>query len=212
MDAADIDLFVTFLWSIWYHRNFVVHGKKEWEAVDFVAQVHHMIGGLKRQLSGSPAGSNHDDVVEWSPPPTDFVKVNVDAAVKTGEAWTRGGIVARDSEGNFLAWRHVRMRTSCSPEVAEAWVLAEGVKFAAGFGWPMVVVESDCSNVVSAFNSKGHCFSDAGVFVDEARRRSLGFAEIRVVHVRRTGNTTAHKIASHFDISCSGLGPPPLED
>ncbi|KAL6521876.1 hypothetical protein OROMI_031753 [Orobanche minor] len=194
MDAAEIDLLVIFLWSIWNHRNSVVHGK-EWEALDFVTQVHHLIGGLRRQLRDSLAESNHDGVVEWSPPPTGFVKVNVDAAVKTGEACTRGGIVARDSEGNFLAWRRVRMRTSYSPEVAEAWVLVEGVKFAAGFGWPNVMVESDCSNVVSTFNSKGQCFSDAGVFVDEACRWSSGFAEIRVVHVRRTGSATAHKIA-----------------
>ncbi|KAL6520972.1 hypothetical protein OROGR_017541 [Orobanche gracilis] len=163
--------------------------------------------GTTLQLAATP--DRPPLICEWSAPPLGYIKVNIDATIFSNYNIVGCGVVARDTEGEFIAWRHTRMRGHWNPEVAEACAVLGGINMALDFNWRRVIFESDCYNVVTAFKNATCRFSEFGGFIDEGLRLCKTLDDFRFTHVKREGNKFAHNVASFFSSSCEGLGVPP---
>lgn len=81
--------------SIWQARNLVLHGGKSLEALE-------IIRSIKRRYVPHKEASEHKEVCGgWSPPKTDVLKINFDAAVKNGTLFVT--TVCRSSIGEVIS-------------------------------------------------------------------------------------------------------------
>ncbi|KAL0429893.1 UNVERIFIED_CONTAM: putative mitochondrial protein [Sesamum radiatum] len=131
----------------------------------------------------------------WRPPEQGFVKINYDVALffDTGDFGI--GIIARDHNGNCLAWLSQRLHRIISPEIGEAWVARAAVELGCRSNWDKIVIEGDCANLVKQLvTHEGHDSSTEVIIRDIfalcPRFRSSSFSL-----VRRQGNCVAHSIA-----------------
>ncbi|KAL0010262.1 hypothetical protein SO802_005370 [Lithocarpus litseifolius] len=76
----------------------------------------------------------------WTPPPQDWIKENVHAAISTSS--TGLAAIARDHAGEVIhVW--TEMHKPCSPLQAEAFALVWAVQQSSLKGWRHVIFESD---------------------------------------------------------------------
>ncbi|XP_019186548.1 PREDICTED: uncharacterized protein LOC109181252 [Ipomoea nil] len=129
----------------------------------------------------SPPVSNHTP--GWSPPPVNFLKCNVDATIFADGAGF--GAVVRDEEGRFVAACSARLNCQDDPFMAETMAVKEALKWLKTNRFNNVILETDCLNFCSAFNSY--------------------IGNLRVRHVNRSANHIAHVLARASD-SLSALG------
>ncbi|PON40301.1 Ribonuclease H-like domain containing protein [Trema orientale] len=85
----------------------------------------------------------------WEPPPTLWIKIYVDAAVRAEEA--AGAAVARDKQGMILALI-AALFPHPDPVMVEAALMLLGLQLARDYAWSSVVIESDCLNLVNCWN------------------------------------------------------------
>nr|POE46277.1 putative ribonuclease h protein [Quercus suber] len=79
----------------------------------------------------------------WSPPPSDCIKLNVDAATKSSSSTV--AVVARNHLGKVLSiW--AKKHHSSSPVIAEAESLYWAMNLAVKEGWKSVIFEGDAKN------------------------------------------------------------------
>lgn len=131
----------------------------------------------------------------WRNPPPHCIRINTDAAVKSGASMI--GILARNKQKEILVIKAV---TCCSdtPEVAEAFDVLQGMKLAKEKGWNYVCCESDARNIVNSINYpdnfKSHWAAE-GV-VSEIVQLKREFQEAHVVWIPREKNFLAHFVSS----------------
>ena len=83
--------------------------------------------------------------VSWSPPPSNWIKMDVDAAFR--EEKTTVAVVSRDSMGNTLkAWSDQFL--SNNPLVGEARAAWSAMMLAASEGYENIILEGDAWNVI----------------------------------------------------------------
>lgn len=76
-------------------------------------------------------------VPNWTPPPLNFCKLNVDAAWKSGIPQTGISAILRNSEGILLGVEAKSIDLDFPPPLAEAFAIKEGLHFAASLGCPL---------------------------------------------------------------------------
>lgn len=129
----------------------------------------------------------------WTKPPSQFVKCNVDAALSNTNPLAASGIIVRDSIGMFITGIASKFY-SRSPIVAEAFAFREAISFLANTGYPKVVVESDCLQLVRA--CKGEiCIGEIKGLVDDIKEFRKQFRYCAFSWTPREGNGVAHLIA-----------------
>ncbi|XP_050125671.1 uncharacterized protein LOC126602882 [Malus sylvestris] len=78
----------------------------------------------------------------WIPPPSSFVKINVDASWFLSTHSGFAGVVIRDASGQFVAAERFALSTP-SVAAAEATALLRGCELGSSLGLQLVIVESD---------------------------------------------------------------------
>jgi hypothetical protein len=116
--------FTIIIWHIWENRNAVRNGEN-------IIHPHRIAGKSKAYiqmflLSDSvPNVSNKCESnsfgQKWAPPPEDWVKANVDAAIFADSGKMGVGCVIRDHNGRFLAATSQGIERITKPELAEAF-------------------------------------------------------------------------------------------
>jgi ribonuclease HI len=111
------------------------------------------------------ANLNH----RWQLPPDGWVKINVDGSYVEATREAGVGAIARDEMGKviFSAWRYFDRCGSAAE--AEALACVEGLQRALQRGVTQVIIETDCSRVMSALKSLDRDKSEIGVVVAEAK-------------------------------------------
>ncbi|XP_059629686.1 uncharacterized protein LOC132272583 [Cornus florida] len=84
---------------------------------------------------------------QWSLPPNDFVKVNVDATFSSSKL-CGGGYVARNHEGRVLSLGSWLFQDVSSPVVAESLSLRAAKQVCLQWGWPRIIFEGDCQTIM----------------------------------------------------------------
>ncbi|XP_019181794.1 PREDICTED: uncharacterized protein LOC109176854 [Ipomoea nil] len=137
--------------------------------------------------------ANEAALSDWSPPPSNFIKCNVDATVsREGAGYD---IVLRNHEGTFVAAKCNRLIGEEDPFMAEILGVKEALTWIKTQAFNNIMLESDCLNFCTAFNS---CFSDfsyAGLVVKQCKSIATDIGNVSVSHIKRSANRVTHELA-----------------
>ena len=142
--------FVTLCWAAWLARNTAIFETIIPQPVsiarglmklvhDYVEYAQHVF--VPKKIPGVSR------VCKWSPPPADFIKLNVDAHIM-GDMGVGLGVVARNSSGHVVGMAVCRCSARWEVSMAEAAAVKFGTMVAGRLGFRRIVVESDAENVV----------------------------------------------------------------
>ena len=107
-----------------------------------------------QSTNSKAVGANSEDhtrqAVLLKPLPSNFIKINWDAASSKENKCSGLGIIAKDHKGNCLAARSLTYRLITEPVVAEAFAALHATMMAKELGYVNVQFERDASQVVNA--------------------------------------------------------------
>ncbi|XP_019198266.1 PREDICTED: uncharacterized protein LOC109192125 [Ipomoea nil] len=131
--------------------------------------------------------------VNWNAPPANHVKCNVDAAIfMDGVGY---GAVLRGCDGRFVAARAGRIECDKDPLMAEAIAVKEALTWLKDLGQNNLIIESDCLNFCTAFNSRLVDFSYVGTVAKQCHLIARDIGNVSVRHIKRSANRVAHVLA-----------------
>ncbi|KAK8512446.1 hypothetical protein V6N12_075025 [Hibiscus sabdariffa] len=129
----------------------------------------------------------------WCLPIPGWVKGNVDAFVhtSTGQAAIDG--LLRDDCGDWVV-SFTRPVGRCSVLVAELWALHDMLHCAWDRGFPKVLIESDCLEVIRILQQTSPSLSSTSLVASILRLTEYGW-ELVIRHVPREGNALADRLS-----------------
>ncbi|XP_019176856.1 PREDICTED: uncharacterized protein LOC109172161 [Ipomoea nil] len=190
------------VWTIWTTRNEIVWNDKQPPGVEVREQISRLQAGWKEAYLRHSTGSALLDT--WIPPPRYTIKCNVDAAmVREGASY---GVVVRNHERQFVATKSGRLDNVDDPYMAEALGVREALTWLKTQNHSNIIIESDCLNFCTAFNSCNFDFSYVGLIVKQCVSIARVMGNVRVSHVMRSANRVAHALArATVSLSASGV-------
>jgi hypothetical protein len=90
-------------------------------------------------------------LIGWSPPKSQFVKLNTDGAYKVSQVAGCGGVI-RGCQGEWLGG-FAKCVGLCSAFIAELWGVVEGLRLSHRLGFKKVEVNIDSEAVVHVVNN-----------------------------------------------------------
>ncbi|MCI05315.1 putative ribonuclease H protein, partial [Trifolium medium] len=125
-------------WSIWHKRNLQFwEGKKE-VPDQVIARAQGVLQAWQQAqdvYSRSPSARTQVQHATWYPPPANYVKCNIDAAIFSPEKKPSMGACVRNNEGQFITAMSAHISTVMTPAEAEAWALQQGIMWMAMLGY-----------------------------------------------------------------------------
>jgi hypothetical protein len=142
-----------------------------------------------------PALPDTDGSIHWEPPPTGWIKANVDAVWDAQTERGGVGIVIRDQMGSVLRSVRSFIPTCESAETAKIIACVEGLRHLGDFiQWP-AILESDAAQVINTLSAGCNDRSANWSSYGEARGLIAGLPELKLSKVNCQGNTVAHCLA-----------------
>uniref|UniRef100_A0A803QFF3 Reverse transcriptase domain-containing protein n=1 Tax=Cannabis sativa TaxID=3483 RepID=A0A803QFF3_CANSA len=154
---------------------------------------------LAQNLQVQPPGSNRPqtNVISWSPPVGNSLKMNVDAAVNITDKKLGIGAVVRNNQGEVIAAFSKPSQGCFRSDEMEAKALFHSLIWATKHQLPLALVETDALRVSSALNSFHRDLSYFSNLIDDVRCLLSSFLGVTVAHVRRQANQAAHGLAKY---------------
>ncbi|KAL0361676.1 UNVERIFIED_CONTAM: putative mitochondrial protein [Sesamum radiatum] len=195
LDAQSFGLFVCVCWALWWFRNRSAMEGERVTPVHVATFAPQFLNSFLHQAAASSSPPNSSTPSSWKAPPLEHVKINFDGAV-VGEKSEMGiGVIARDSQGQCVAWMTHRIRRAGFGELAETWAAWEAIQFALRRGWRRVVVEGDCLNLIRKLNAGQGDLSLTGPLVLDIQYFAAKFSSCQFSWIKRSGNSVAHFLA-----------------
>lgn len=171
------------LWAIWSSRRKTIHEdlfKSPWSTHGFVNSCLNDIQFLQRSTE-TRQGTAMVKPNHWIPPPTSYVKINVDVAVSRSGEYGAVGAIYWDQDGMFIG----ASITMFSPRIVypstlEALATREAMALAEDTYSQRTFVASDCKTVVDAIRSGSA--SPYGAVINEIREHMSGFNSCIISH------------------------------
>ncbi|KAK0580349.1 hypothetical protein LWI29_000920 [Acer saccharum] len=149
----------------------------------------------------------------WSPPPQDWVKINVDGSRNPVEGSIAAGGVIRDHKKKWLYGFALNKGLGSVIE-AELWGALEGLKLAWMAGYKKVVLETDSQNAVNLLTNYRSVNHPLYSIIQACVELIKGDWSCHVLHIYRECNKVADGLASHGHSLNPGLSlfdePPSL--
>jgi len=188
------EIIATMAWCLWKNRNSVKYeGKgKPTKAIareaKTVVEEFHMFNSTMSQESNSRRRY-------WTPPLSDWYKVNVDEAVFKEINSYSIGVVIRNDKGQLMRAMSKKLELPLGALEVEAKAVEEGAMLAKDFDLSHIIIEGDAQTVMSAL--AGHTSPPSTIqnIIARARQRTLNFSAWKATHVRRNCNQAAHLMA-----------------
>lgn len=150
----------------------------------------------------------------WVRPPSDCVKLDVDASFDADNLCGTTGAVIRDRKGEFISAKTCKLDVVQDVLSAEAHAPRSGLELAAQTGCHRIAVCSDNMEVVEAMNSNGLNYSTAAAIFDDCSVLASDFVKITFRHYPSEANKVAHELAdlakSSMPSSWFHLPPPSI--
>lgn len=198
LSKTELATFASIAWAAWFARNKAIfEGEERSNALNIAVGFVKMKADYcryKDKVHQQAHIPREPAVSSWSPPPTSFVKLNVDAHVPH-EGGVSFGMVLRDEWGSLLAAGVKRLSVNWKPDMAEAGAVRFGLEVVRSMGFENMVLESDALSVVRAIVDRRRGAAPIFLFFEDIFDISLSFSNFRCVHVKRSGNTVAHSVA-----------------
>ncbi|XP_040994321.1 uncharacterized protein LOC121240859 [Juglans microcarpa x Juglans regia] len=136
------------------------------------------------------------EVHNWKKPEEEWLKVNWDAAVNSGEGRIGIGVLIKDHNGLVIRALHVNRSLKGNPFDAEAYGLLIAVVFCRELGLQQLCVEGDSKQVVDLMKNHTTNWSMGGCLIGDARQVLDSFTHWTVSHVFQEANSAAHCLAN----------------
>jgi transcriptional/translational regulatory protein YebC/TACO1 len=154
--------------------------------------------------------SSNTGSVKWTRPEASYIKLNVDASFHEDLKDGSIGAVLRDVKGDFIAASSIFLQNMDSVVMAEARAMKEGLELVIRMGCNKLVAESDCIEIIEAFNeSEAWWSAEAAIYSDCIDMvANIGCVSFR--HVPRDANQVAHGLAQNSyenHSSCNWVSP-----
>ncbi|XP_050225525.1 uncharacterized protein LOC126675003 isoform X2 [Mercurialis annua] len=150
---------------------------------------------LGHRLNTSSPGKR-SNVAFWSPPPTDWVKLNVAGHLKANADVAGAGGIIRDESGKWLQGFTVNLGTETSGP--ELWAVFKGLELAWKRGYRKVVVETE-SHMAVEYLMKSTTALDSNRNIVECCWKLIKLDwDCHVLHVDRNANLSASWLAAQF--------------
>ena len=105
--------------EIWYIRNVVIHQKGTTDLKASIGRIGEKFKECTRVFSHPQNSKMAQPMIRWSPPPPEFIKLNVDAAIAQNTSAL--AVVARNEQGAILmAWSKIMPKRSPIAAKAES--------------------------------------------------------------------------------------------
>ncbi|CAM8926948.1 unnamed protein product [Rhodiola kirilowii] len=184
------------LWLLWYNRNRLKHVEPGYSINEIVYKALNLSRSFEQNDSKYSSSMRflYTSEFGWKKPPTGFVKINCDAALRDSGGGSIG-IIARDSTGSALAVRALRIGGSHNSSRCEGIGLLESLRMAESIKADKVIFESDSADVVKWINiSPDFRVAQEEWFKSSLRllHRHLGW---KIVLIRREANVVADLLA-----------------
>ncbi|XP_042958157.1 uncharacterized protein LOC122293732 [Carya illinoinensis] len=133
--------------------------------------------------------------VVWCKPPTDFYKINWDAAIDKVNCMVGIGVAVRDWDGLVTTTLRSPKNSFLDPLLGEALAALRAVQLGLELGLHNVIFEGDSKLVVSGINSGTEDWSTAGLIFLDIKKLLLSYHTWSFRHVPRQINVVAHTLA-----------------
>ncbi|KAL9426330.1 hypothetical protein AB3S75_033166 [Citrus x aurantiifolia] len=198
-NIRDLELMVAICWTIWHFKNLFIFEKKNLDGQLAVAKAeatmesYRRAKGLPRQNYPKQGPYAHPN---WKPPPKGWLKMNVDAVVKSQEQYVGLGSAIRNHKGEFVAIVVKKSSFYGNVASAEAEAVDWGLEIAEMAACIPLIVESDCKEVVNLITGKKKSKLEIGWTTSEVQQRLKRLSQVTVQHTPRSCNSIAHSLAS----------------
>ncbi|KAL9687542.1 hypothetical protein QQ045_031946 [Rhodiola kirilowii] len=188
-------------WYTWHNRNLAAHNSPTIDPRLAYYRVHALLSDFisKKQSHIFEASQN---TLEWSRPPQQVFKINIDGSWCNETRIGGVGMLARDSNGVVAAVRGFQVTLCDNALDVEGAALKEAFQLAREMKLTNVIFESDCYYLVTSLNTK---------VIDSVWQKDwftycssllLHEKNWSIVLIRREANVAADSIARYF--RCSG--------
>lgn len=185
---ADIEHGITFIvacWMIWKAINAAVFTDKNWEDWHTVNQIHVQSETIRCTLQSSASNRTQKEVI-WSPPPENFIKLNVDGSSFGNPGRSGYGGFLRDVYGQWICG----FSGSCGFTTnlnAELMAILKGLNLAWSRGYKLVVCESDSTTALDLISHGPHPLHPHTPLINSIRSFWLYPWEVNFQHTYREG-------------------------
>ena len=188
--------------EIWCIRNAVIHQKGP---IDLLASIGRIREKFKECtiVFSYPRTSMVQPVIRWSPPPLEFIKLNVAAAIAQNTSAL--AVVARNEQGVVLkAWSKIMPKRS--PIAIEAEAILWALQLAKGENWRKIIVESDSKSYIDSILDHAACPQWAiSSLVSDIWQLEISFVSCLFFWIKISGNAAAHEAAKYTIMSLSSF-------
>ncbi|KAL3614030.1 hypothetical protein CASFOL_042104 [Castilleja foliolosa] len=204
---AEFIVFTAILYNnIWFSKNLIAHGSAGptvQEMVDKVSkQAHDHWKSFAQVCVISSNPQKH-----WTPPPTDWIKANVDASFVNGKAQT--GIILRDCNGSVFeaaSYSH----DCIDPTAAETLAIFDACKLIASLKIKKAILESDCLVAITMITSDSlNAFWTVSPILEKIFKVWHCWPDWKFNFAPRMANRAAHSLAQ-WGLFCNIEGSFPL--
>lgn len=106
----------------------------------------------------------------WIPPTAPWIKINFDDVIFEDEEASGMGVIARDMDGQCLAWATRRVAGNLGAINIESCAACLAVKVAVLAGWSEVIFEGDCLPLIHDILCPKKCTGDHANVIKDTRR------------------------------------------
>jgi ribonuclease HI len=185
-------------WHVWEARNDTRNGATQLHPVSVASKVLAYVDMIQKFMV-KPKGSGRSESAavapRWTPPPRDWVCVNVDAALFQAEQRMGWGAVLRDHDGNFLLSCSEGLAGFPPPEMAEAIAVRRALTVSKERGFTKIVLVSDCLSLIQRISSTARDRSFLGTVIGDIKALKTDFQSCLFRFSSRKTNVVAHKLA-----------------
>ncbi|XP_031111803.1 uncharacterized protein LOC116015771 [Ipomoea triloba] len=129
----------------------------------------------------------------WS---VSMIKAQVDVLISSWkQCYSSPESSTHDHTGGFVAAYAGRMNCARDPYLAETMAAKEALTWLKNRVMPNTIVELDCLNFCTNFNSQYEDFSYIGLIIKQCRVIARDIGDVHVCHVKRSANHVAHVLA-----------------
>ncbi|CAJ2655982.1 unnamed protein product [Trifolium pratense] len=158
-----------------------------------LTEYHHLLVD-KCIMTPKPSDSVVRNNICLSPPPSNFLKLNVDAHLSDDGRWAFGMILRRDDGRCVGAEMRICFGTH-DAAMAEATGLLEALYWVDRNHLSNTIIEIDGANIVHALNQRVFPRTDWGQVARTGARVLSRLNNVSVTWVNRKGNEAAHELA-----------------
>ncbi|CAN0886231.1 Putative ribonuclease H protein At1g65750 [Linum grandiflorum] len=206
---------LTGIWSIWRERNNRIWNNKT-TPIDMVLQGSNQYlqdwKAAQARLPPNQTITAPPLCPKWHPPPTGYLKCNVDVATFATHHKTGWGMAIRDDLGHILHYRMSLRDGDIPVNDGEAIAMLDAIHWLTDLDLHHVILEGDSLQVKQAIDNEVEDHTEFGDIIRQSRHLMRSSGDYSYNFVRRERNQVAHKLArqSLFHTSPSVGNVPPL--